>query len=287
LTRALLLAAVALLVAACGSAPKAPDARKPSYYSDDGPPDKVPDDIASIPDAVPRAEPYHRYANRPYSVFGRSYVPALNEDPFRERGMASWYGKKFHGQKTASGETYDMFAMSAAHKTLPIPSFVKVTSIRDGRSVVVRVNDRGPFHEDRVIDLSYAAAARLGIAGPGSGAVEIERVFANKAVAPVQPAVVPAPALPPVRTDEILAREPAGLWLQLGAFSSADNAQAFRERMARELPWILEPITISIREGLHRVRLGPYRNRDEALAIAEKVRTSLGFNPALSPGDRP
>jgi len=161
LTRALALLAPALVVAACGTAPKAPpkgEPRKPAYYSDDGLPDAVPADIASIPDAVPTAEPYHRYANRPYTVFGRSYAPVVNDEPMKERGLASWYGRKFHGQKTSTGEVYDMFAMTAAHKTLPIPSFARVTNLKSGASVVVRVNDRGPFHEGRVIDLSYAAA---------------------------------------------------------------------------------------------------------------------------------
>jgi rare lipoprotein A len=275
LKRALALAAALVLAAGCGSAP-----RKGAYYADDGPPEKVPENIAAIPDAVPRAEPYHRFANRPYTIFGRTYVPAVNDDPLRERGMASWYGRKFHGQKTASGEAYDMFAMSAAHKTLPIPSYARVTSVRDGRSVVVRVNDRGPFHEDRVIDLSYAAAAKLGIAGPGSGLVEIERVFAG--AAPAAQAATPAPAVTPAQPEAVVTAEPAGLWVQLGAFSSAENARSFRERMVRDLPWMREPVTVAARDGLHRVRLGPYRSRDEALAIAAKVRDSLGFNPSLA-----
>ena len=196
--RVALLVLVAVALAACGTAPKAPPEGKPAYYSDDGPPDKVPEDIASIPDAVPRDEPYHRYANRPYTVFGRTYAPMVNDDPMKERGLASWYGRKFHGQRTSSGEIYDMFAMTAAHKTLPIPSYARVTSLTSGRSVVVRVNDRGPFHDARVIDLSYAAAAKLGIAGPGSGPVEVERVFARDAgirLAASPPTAAPA-ALP-------------------------------------------------------------------------------------------
>ena len=287
--RPLALAAAMLLAAACGTTPK-----KPAYYSNDGPPDQVPANIAGIPDAVPRAEPYHRYANRPYTIFGRTYVPVLNDDPSKERGMASWYGKKFHGEKTSSGEVYDMFAMSAAHKTLPIPSFARVTSVRDGRSVVVRVNDRGPFHEDRVIDLSYAAAAKLGISGPGSGLVEIERVFAGGTPAApiVAPAPSPAPSPPPppsvvVAETPMVTAESAGLWVQLGAFSSLDNANSFRERMVASLPWMLEPISVAARDGLHRVRLGPYRNRDEALAIAAKVRESVGISPTLAPAEKP
>ncbi len=284
--------ALASIVAACGTAPKKEAApRKPAYYSDDGPPERVPENLASIPEAVARDEPYHRFANRPYTVFGKTYVPMVNNDPARERGLASWYGKKFHGQKTATGEVYDMFAMTAAHKTFPIPSFARVTNIRDGRSIVVRVNDRGPFHEDRVIDLSYAAASRIGIAGPGSGLVEVERVFAGPAPATVvaqapapmrQVETPPAVQPPPVVQASMVTPEPTGLWLQLGAFSSADNAEAFRERVARGMTWLMESPTIASREGLHRVRLGPYRNREEALAIADKVRESLGFAPVLS-----
>ncbi len=283
---AFLFALAALVLASCGSAPKKPsdEPKKPSYYSDDGPPAAVPDNLASIPDAVPRDEPFHRFANRPYTVFGRAYVPAVNKDALRERGIASWYGKKFHGQKTSSGEVYDMFAMTAAHKTLPIPSYARVTHVRTGKSVVVRVNDRGPFHGDRIIDLSYAAASRIGIASAGSALVEVERVFegGGLAAAPL-PAQVSIQAMPVAAIESpVVARDSGELYLQLGAFSGAENAELFRNRMSGELSWNLEPISIAQRDGLHRVRLGPYRNRDEALAIAEKVRATLGFSPALS-----
>jgi rare lipoprotein A len=312
--RAAPLALLALAVAACGTAPRAPAPAKPAYYADDGPPESVPGDIASIPDAVPRDEPYHRFANRPYTVFGRTYAPVVNDDPAIERGLASWYGRKFHGQRTSSGETYDMFAMTAAHKTLPIPSYAKVTNLRSGRSVVVRVNDRGPFHDGRVIDLSYAAAARIGIAGPGSGMVEVERVFARDAArlaaappaAPAQPAApAPAPAptaaasvATPLRVTQLpqphaadiatplVAAGPAGLYLQLGAFSSAENADSFRARMSRDLPWLAEPIQVASAGGLHRVRLGPYPTREEAQAVAERIRASLDLAPVITPASR-
>jgi rare lipoprotein A len=138
------------------------------FYKDDGPGDQPPPEvIEAIPDAVPKPEPLHRFANNPYSVFGRDYVPQRTLQPYRARGIGSWYGRKFHGQKTSSGEVYDMFAMTAAHKTLPIPSFARVTNVKSGQSVVVRVNDRGPFHEGRIIDLSYAAARALGAVGAG------------------------------------------------------------------------------------------------------------------------
>lgn len=317
MTRALLFLVAAALLVSCGAPPKAPPG-KPVYYADDGPPDKVPADIAAIPDAVPRDEPYHRYANRPYTVFGRSYAPVVNDDPMQERGLASWYGRMFHGRKTASGEVYDMFAMTAAHKTLPIPSFARVTSLKSGQSIVVRVNDRGPFHEGRVIDLSYAAAVKLGIAGPGSGPVEVERVFARDAgtqlasapaprpaaaaVAPAAPAVgtvttplaaAPAPAaveVPAPRPAEVqtplVAADPAGHYLQLGAFSSVDNAESFRDKVSRELVWLFEPIQVIQAGSLHRVRLGPYKTREEAQAIADKIRATLDFAPVITPATR-
>jgi rare lipoprotein A len=159
------------LLAACSSSPK-----KGGYYKDDGPGANPPGNLASIADATPRVEPLNKFANRPYEVFGKKYVPLASVQPFKQRGVASWYGKRFHGQKTSSGETYDMYAMTAAHPTLPIPSYARVTSVKTGRQVVVRINDRGPFHGGRIIDLSYAAAYRLGLIGEGSGEVEIQSI---------------------------------------------------------------------------------------------------------------
>src|SRR5215218_934784 len=163
---------LAVLLAACSSTPP----RSGGYYKDDGPEANPPANLASIPDALPRAEPLHKYANRPYEVFGKKYVPLASVQPFSQRGTASWYGKKFHGQKTSSGETYDMYKMTAAHPTLPIPSYVRVTHVGSGKSVVVRVNDRGPFHGGRIIDLSYVAAYKLGYVGAGSAQVQVEAV---------------------------------------------------------------------------------------------------------------
>jgi rare lipoprotein A len=273
---------MAILLPACTTVPKAPPSAK--YYSDDGPPLAVPDNLAQIPDAVPRDEPFHRSANRPYTVFGQTYVPVVNKQPTKERGLASWYGRKFHGQRTSSGETYDMFAMTAAHKTLPIPSYARVTNVKTGQSVVVRVNDRGPFHSNRIIDLSYAAAARIGIAGAGSGLVEVERIVPGRPGVNEEAAPAPAPAPPVLAAVQtpLIAQEPAGLWLQIGAFSSVEGAESFRDHVARSLPWNLEPIGIASRDGVHRVRLGPYRNAEEAAAIGDKVRQSLGIAPVLT-----
>jgi rare lipoprotein A len=162
-----------LLLLGCSSAPP----RKGGYYKDDGPPERPSARLDDVPEARPRLEPLHRWANRPYRVFGRDYRPLTSLQPFRQRGLASWYGKRFHGQKTSSGELYDMYRMTAAHTTLPIPSYARVTNLANGRSVVVRINDRGPFHAGRVIDLSYAAAHRLGYITAGSTQVEVEAIL--------------------------------------------------------------------------------------------------------------
>ena len=160
--------AMALLLAGCGTPPR-PVVR-------DGPPRAVPPGLDQLPDAEPRIEPLRVGGpNKPYEVLGRWYAPAAADVPWRERGLASWYGTKFHGRPTASGEVYDMFAMTAAHKTLPIPSYARVRNPANGREVVVRVNDRGPFVDGRIVDLSYAAALRLGLLG-GVAPVELVRI---------------------------------------------------------------------------------------------------------------
>ncbi len=187
---------VALLLAACGTAPKrgtevgatrtpsagspvasAPAKRGGGYYQDDGPGDNPPPDLDLLPDAVPRIEKYASGANRPYNVFGVDYVPDLSGTPYKQRGVGSWYGRKFHGQRTSNGDIYDMYAMTAAHPTLPIPCYALVTNLQNGRSVIVRVNDRGPFLHNRVMDLSYAAAYKLGYMSSGSGLIEVEMLM--------------------------------------------------------------------------------------------------------------
>ncbi len=267
-------------VAGCGTTAKKSDgATSGKYYLDDGPPESAPDNLGSVPDAVPRDEPFHKFANRPYTVMGRTYVPVVNKERTVQRGIASWYGKKFHGQRTSSGEIYDMFAMTAAHPTFPIPSYARVTNVKNGKSVVVRINDRGPFLSDRIIDLSYAAAVRIGIANAGSGLVEVERVYEAVPASPMVDRT--PPPTPAIVETAVVTAEPSGLWLQLGAFSSRESADSFRDRMLRELSWNNEPMQVFSRDGMHRVRMGPYRNRDEASAIAGKVRESLGYVPTM------
>jgi rare lipoprotein A len=147
------------------------------YYQDDGPGDRTPDGLLAVPDAEPKVEPYSSRGNKPYVVFGKTYVPLTDNQPYKRRGVGSWYGKKFHGQKTSSGEIYDMYKMTAAHATLPIPSYARVTNLSNGKQVIVRINDRGPFVANRIIDLSYTAALKLGYLNQGSTQLEVERLL--------------------------------------------------------------------------------------------------------------
>ena len=259
-----------LLLAACGTVP-----RGGGYYEDDGPHDRPHIDISKIPDAVPKAEPLAATGNKPYTVFGVSYQPLASARGYRERGVASWYGKKFHGKRTSAGEAYDMYAMTAAHKTLPIPSYVRVRNLQNGRSVVVRVNDRGPFLHNRVIDLSYAAAARLDILATGTGLVEVEAIDVGA------PATITARAVQIIPMAE--AAEPQAealaapkLAVQVGAFAQADNAQALRTRLEQAgLPVYVQP-PIDGGPSLYRVRLGPIDNVEQGdHLVAEAARQGI------------
>jgi rare lipoprotein A len=279
--------------AASAPPPAAPPAGSSKYYLDDGPGDRPPANLDSIPDAVPRAEPLHRFANRPYSVFGREYVPATSLRPYRERGVASWYGRKFHGQKTSSGETYDMYAMTAAHPTLPLPSYARVTNTATGRSVVVRVNDRGPFLHGRVVDLSFAAAHRIGIAQRGSGEVEVEAILpggtAVAAAAPLPPVAAAPRTLPPAGTAPAdgaasvpVARVDGGFVVQLGAFANHANAQNFVAHLANQIAATgVEPKIRQV-NGLYRVFVGPYAVRDDARRTSERLRDALGLDSTIA-----
>lgn len=200
---------VALLVLAGCSGPgggSSSSGKGGGYYKDDGPGGNIPADIEAIPNATPRIEKHAKANFRPYVVFGKRYVPVSDEKPFRQQGTASWYGRKFHGNKTANGETYDMYAMTAAHPTLPLPSYARVTRATTGKSVIVRINDRGPFHSSRIIDLSYVAAAKLGLIGPGSGQVIVEAIT-NQDIRDnnfEQPKPTPIPAAPPPQPQPVL-----------------------------------------------------------------------------------
>lgn len=216
-------------------------------------------DVSKIPNAVPR--PYFgALKSSSYQLAGISYQPITTAVGFKEEGVASWYGTKFHGRKTANGETYDLYGMTAAHKTLPLPSYVRVTNKANGRSVVVRVNDRGPFHDDRIVDLSYTAAKKLGFQDKGTANVVLEGidVFATANL------VVQAPA------EGDAAVEPVLIYMQVAALSSRIGAEALQKRLQG---LISQPVLVTQAEEesdeLYRVRVGPLANRSDALKLGD------------------
>lgn len=257
-------AALALALAGCGSTPpgQPPASSQGGYYLDDGPGANPPANLDAVPDAVPRAEPLHRFANRTYVALGKPYTPHTAPGNYSAEGLASWYGRRFHGKKTASGELYDMYAMTAAHPTLPIPSYARVTALNNGRSVVVRINDRGPFHSNRIIDVSYTAAHKLGFIGHGSTRVRVESID---------------PAAADVRGSAV--RE--GVYLQVGAFSRPESALRLRERLGGALE-VEGSRTRVVSDGdLHRVQVGPYASDDAARTDRERLRERLALNAVI------
>jgi rare lipoprotein A len=313
ITRHLIFAALLLaaMMSGCGTTPKAPP-RPGGYYLDDGPGAKPPANLDRIPDALPRVEPINPGTARPYVVMGKSYTPMTALEPYKARGIATWYGRRYHGKATSSGETYDMYAMTAAHTTLPIPSYARVTNLKNGKSVVVRINDRGPFVDGRIIDLSYTAAYRIGVLAGGNAPVEVESILPDGAgtmvaSAPPQP-VSPAPQPESVPLAAAQAPEPpasplpeaapppvvaaaappapvgtgaGGFYLQLGAFGSKENAENFLTRMKVQIDWLASALHIFSRDGLYRVRAGPYPRESEARRDADRIGQSLGVKPFL------
>jgi rare lipoprotein A len=279
---------IALALAACSSVPMRgtskgePGTAAPSsggYYLDDGPGANPPADLDAIPDAVPRAEPLRAASNRPYAVLGREYVPAMTLKPYHEVGIASWYGRKYNGQRTSTGEIYDMYAMTAAHPTLPLPSYARVTSLANGKSVVVRLNDRGPFLHGRIIDLSYAAAYKLGIAKNGSGEVAVDAILPGQSPEPVRAVISPPTtvAMAPV------AATPAGFTVQLGAFANYANARAFLAHTQNQLAQAQVEPRIRQVGGLYRVYIGPYPGQDEAQRMGERITQAFGYPTTVAP----
>jgi len=296
-----------------GTATPPTGTRGGGYYLDDGPGANPPADIDSIPDAVPRIEPLQRGASRPYTVMGKTYTPMTVLEPYKARGVASWYGRRYDGKMTASGEIYDMYGMTAAHPTLPIPSYARVTNLASGRSVVVRINDRGPFIDNRLIDLSYTAAHKLGILSNGSAMVEVESIIpgqtAPTAVAAVSERAIPravqendstitkaAPA-PMVTSSAVpksnamaaaiappqvpLSRDATGVYLQLGAFGSKQNAENYLTKLRAQVEWLTHALHLYLKDGLFRVHAGPYTNVSQAREIAERISQSLGIRPIV------
>lgn len=251
-----------LLLAGCAGTPSEPPHQ-------DGPPESgtVKRDIHEVPNAVPRDEPLSRHGNPDvYEVLGQRYRVLDSADGYRERGRASWYGRKFHGRSTSSGEPYDMFEMTAAHRTLPLPSYVRVTNLENGREVVVRVNDRGPFHAERIIDLSYAAAVKLDMIDRGTAPVSLEALTPAKRTA---------------------AAEDLPLYLQTGAFSEAGNAENMAERLRG---YGLDRVFVAFTEDpepLYRVRVGPYADTG-ALSEVRRLLERHGLEVAAlrAPGAR-
>ncbi|MGB0212504.1 septal ring lytic transglycosylase RlpA family protein [Algiphilus sp.] len=247
----------ALLAAGCATTAPTPEDRygtpAPAHEQDRAPSaGEIPPDVARTPDARVRDEPRSRYGNPDsYEVRGKRYYVLETAAGYRERGRASWYGKKFHGRRTSSGEAYDMFAMTAAHKTLPLPSFARVTNLENGRSAVVRVNDRGPFHDHRIIDLSYAAAARLGVIQHGSAEVEVE-------------ALVP---------DGTTPGAPGGAGPFVAAWSPTGDPVHAVERRERLLEMGLNDVSIHLLsdgpETRHEVRVGPLQDAAAAEAVRQ------------------
>ena len=265
-----------------------------AYYLDDGPGDNAPANLDGVPSAAVKAEQPLPRANKPYVALGQAYTPATAYAPYKKQGVASWYGKRYHGKKTSTGEIYDMYAMTAAHTTLPIPSYAKVTNPANGRSVIVRINDRGPFKRDRLIDLSYVAAYQLRLVNHGSGLVEVEAIDTSLAAMQKNVPALSQESLP-VATEsdgvviQAVATEPAGVakaaspaapvasgfYVQLGAFKSEANSLLLQKKI-QDLGLMENAGAAKVyNDGLYRVRLGPYANRVDAENFAAKIRQQL------------
>ncbi len=253
------LALAYLLLISCGS-----------VSEKDGAPGRVPD-ISQIPDAVPKYEPRSKYGNpAQYEVFGKSYYTLTSAEGYREKGIASWYGTKFHGRRTSSGEIYDMYEMTAAHKTLPLPSYVEVTNLENGRKVIVKVNDRGPFHDNRLIDLSYSAATKLGIVSKGTGLVEVRAITPGSAPKTLTSKV--DRGFEPVKPASS-----AAMFLQVGAFSTRNRAEQVKIRLEQDIADSVTIMPVSGVQGtLYRVRVGPLASVAYGDDLAARL-VGLGF----------
>ncbi|MDI1308753.1 MAG: septal ring lytic transglycosylase RlpA family protein [Methylotenera sp.] len=319
---------ITAMLAACGQSPPLKSVDKPptpalpaseptntepkpgsgGYYLDDGPGENAPSNIDSIPGATLKTEQPYKRANKPYSALGQRYTPMTNYLPYKKQGVASWYGKRFHGKKTSTGEIYDMYAMTAAHTILPIPSFAKVTNPANGRSVIVRINDRGPFKRDRLIDLSYAAAYQLRLIKQGSGLVEVETIdtspealrkistdpsmqTASATQNPSNESIPPSNTTPIAKTSSL---EPAStvitittsaapsalhsqFYVQAGAFKNEANGDLLQKKIqSLELGENVGVANVYNR-GLYRVKLGPYASKSDADVSAANIRRQLNI----------
>jgi len=256
---------IALTVAACGTARK-----DGQYYQDDGPPRfKKGPNPDKVPNAVPRNEPLSRTGNNPYTALGKDFVPMKSARGYQKTGYASWYGRKYHGRRTSSGETYDMYAMTAAHPTLPLPSYVRVRHLGNGRQVVVKVNDRGPFLNDRIIDLSYMAAKKLGVVATGTARVEIETVFADgDSGRPAGEAKEQAERPAPLVAENYM--------LQAGSFASEGNAARLKNRLLQGgYNNVMVTRVVVASRVYHRVQVGPFNGHESARQNAGSLEAYL------------
>lgn len=268
---------------------------KGGYYLDDGPGDDASVNLDSIPDAQPKPEELSTRANRPYIALEQQYTPMTAYTPYKEQGKASWYGKRYHGKRTSTGEVYDMYSMTAAHTTLPIPSYAKVTNPVNGRTVVVRINDRGPFKNGRLIDLSYAAAYKLRMVDQGSAMVEVEAIdnsfdalqknavvtdpdAINKEFEPKEPKAAPAKTASAKNTKPSKKAIGTGYFVQVGAFKSEENSLALMKKIeSLQRPESAE-VSKAYNGGLHRVKVGPYVTKAEADTAAKQISKQFGVS---------
>ncbi|HET7314253.1 septal ring lytic transglycosylase RlpA family protein [Salinisphaera sp.] len=272
-----------LVLSGCASSP-GPKSRGGGYYQNDGPPKNIDIDLSKIPDAVPKDMPLSEYGNpSSYTALGKRYYVLKSAAGFTQTGLASWYGRQFDGERTSSGEPYDMFAMTAAHKSLPIPTWVRVTNLENHKQVVVKINDRGPFHEGRIIDLSYVAARRLGIVDEGSAPVRIRTVTPETLDQPYVENNAPEHADPPVPLrraqnppsdpDETIAPVAS---LQIGAFSTAGHASRAKAHANAAGVGPVAVIPPSPDMSLYRVRVGPFSS-SAAQQRAKQQLAAAGF----------
>ena len=294
--RLLFLPGLAVLIAGCAHGPTGPaptpGADRYAQEHDSAPPDGDRPDVHAMEEPEPREEPLARYGNHsPYTVLGEAYevLPEEKARNYSAEGIASWYGVKFHGYRTSSGEPFDMYQFTAAHRYLPLPAWVRVTNVENGESLVVRVNDRGPFHPDREIDLSWAAAERLGIAEQGTGRVRVEVIHPQTDQTPEDsvsiaedPTLIPETGLHPGANDS--AREPH--FLQAGVFREQRSARALKQAMQSEFPWntTLEA-TGEEDERMYRVRMGPFDTEEESEAARDQIVAAGHERPVPVPAE--
>ena len=284
--RALFIVTGALALGACATAPApteppaqtpkpadgAPGSDRYEHKVDSGPEQRP--DVENQPEPVPKEEPLSAYGNpKTYSVWGKTYQVMESAAGYEEVGLASWYGRKFHGYRTSSGEPFDMYRFTAAHRTLPLPTYARVTNLDNGKSLVVRVNDRGPFHSERIIDLSWAAAARLGIEGKGTGRVRVEALTVREKVKPNREGTVPTAVRAAVDSPPPNTATPARLYLQAGAFQDRGTAERMQQTLLEQLD-----LGSEIRSGdnLHRVWVGPYGD-DQQRQQVRQMMADAGF----------